>query len=152
MLELWTDGGVIQVNPSPVGLVWSWVLIEDGKLSACDWGKLTPEEIGMPTCSNNNAELYAAVRGLEYMEDCSAFTWYTDSQVTIRRLTERTKMKGVPEWLALRTKALRRDWNVVLVAGHPTKAELKAGKANRNGHMVSKWNKLVDELCGRAKG
>ena len=152
-MNLWTDGGCCGHNPSPVGLVWAWALVDTDKLIRCDWGKLTVEEIGMPTASNNFAELYAAVRGLESLPYPFEGKWHTDSLTTLRRLSGGSKFNGIPGWLKRRATDLWRKFHYkgVLVAGHPTKNELREGKAKRNGHPVSKWNVLVDELCNRAK-
>ena len=152
-LQLFSDGGLVGANPSPVAGTWAWCLVGDGKLIACDWGLIYPDDLGLPAVTNNVSELYAAVRGLE--ANPTVGEWLTDSQVTLRRLTKGGKFKGVPAWLVDRSAKVRKRrvenrWKATLLAGHPTRAELASGFARRNRHPVSVWNVLCDQLCGRA--
>jgi ribonuclease HI len=144
----------VKKNPSPFGGTWAWVLTEDGKVLDKDSGKLFPNG-GKPT-SNNFSELFAATEALEAMPDnFFGGILYTDSRITLLRLTTSNSFKGIPDWLRIRTLDLRRNrkWKVVLVAGHPTKIELKQGFRKRNGLPTSKWNQWCDRECTRlAKG
>lgn len=152
-LQLFSDGGCVGKNPSPVAGTWAWCLIEDDGLIACDWGLIYPDDLGTPAVSNNQTELLAAVRGLE--ANPAVDEWLTDSLMTLRRLTKGGKFSGVPRWLIdrsakVRERGVENKRKVTLLAGHPTRDELRKGFAGRNDHPVSRWNVLCDRLCKRA--
>ncbi len=95
------------------------------------------------------AELLAAIRGISALPKGWDGTVYTDSKVTMWRLTTGKAFNGIPNSLRLQTLKLRknRKWRVELVAGHPNEEELKTGYAVRNGLPVSKWNVACDLRC-----
>ncbi len=152
--SLFVDGGVIGANPSKLGGTWSWCLVQDGVIREQDSGLISCEDLEIKTISNNYTELFAALKGI-----ASVTTWncrwdgtvYTDSLITLRRITNGLKFNGIPNSMRLEALHLRRfrRWKVVLIAGHPTKAELESGVARRNGNPVSKWNVFCDEECKR---
>lgn len=149
-MELYTDGGVIGRNPSAIGGTWAWCLVDDGEVIREGSGIITPNDISKSTVSNNDTELYAAVRGLEAVGPNFDGVWFTDSKVTIHRLTSHPKFTGCPLWLRKRAEQLRdaRKWTVILLGGHPTKADLKIGKMT-DGSPVSEWNVRCDKECCR---
>lgn len=67
----------------------------------------------------------------------------------MHRLTGSERFNGVPQWLRLRALEARRarKFKVKLLAGHPTRKELLAGKKERNGLPVSEFNVMCDEKC-----
>lgn len=149
--SIFCDGGVVNVNPSPIGGTWAWVAV-DGLVSLSKAsGIITPKEMGLHTISNNLAELYAAVMALEATPEFAG-TLYTDSKITMHRLLESTSFKGIPLPLRKRCVDLRRErkWTICLVAGHPTKEELAVGYSKRNDLPVSPWNVMVDRMCQEA--
>jgi hypothetical protein len=102
----------------------------------------------------------AALNALQSVEDFCG-TLYTDSQVTLRRLTNGTGFAGIPNYLREHVLELRRNrkWQVKLLAGHPTKRDLargykiknrksaKTGKIKERQVPVSKWNVHCDKQC-----
>ena len=147
--DFYTDGGCIKKNPSALGGTWSWCLVDkNGKRLDCAAGIITPKDIGLPTVSNNVAELYATLMALESAPKGWAGILYTDSKVTLLRLTTSDKFNGVP--LVLRDKCLRlrrwRQWSVVLLGGHPSKSDLEVGYDHR-GLPVSRHNQFCDDRC-----
>lgn len=156
VLHAYCDGGVIGPNPSRMGVTWAycWVGAGDVRLSAAS-GVVEPADFGMEKLTNNHSELYAAVRCLEALGPDWRGTLHTDSLVTLNRLVRRQPgFENCPQWLINRTLAVRRHrkWDVLLVAGHPTKDEIRTGFARRNGLPVSQWNVLCDKLCTAAAG
>lgn len=151
--ELYTDGGVIGKNPSKLGGVWGWVLVEADQIIRFGSGIITPADIGEKSITNNLTELLGAVRGLEAMGENWNGVWHTDSQITMFRLIRPSSKHSVPKWLEGRIKALaiHRKWTHQMVGGHATKAELAAGIRKRNGFKTSKWNSWVDKLCNQTK-
>jgi hypothetical protein len=148
LIELFTDGGNVGKNPSQAG-TWAWCLVVDGRLTQHDSGWMEADDAGMASISNNFAELYAAVRGMEQTDEKG--TWWTDSRVTLLRLSVKgTKFNGVPDWLERRAKRLVGRWVPMLCGGHPTKDELKRGRRT-DGAIVSRWNVLCDKLCNERK-
>lgn len=149
--DLWTDGGTLGRNPSPIGGVWAWTLVnERGVKLECDSGGFEPKALDMPTLSNNVMELYAALRGLVEMPQGWAGFLYTDSKITWYRLASSDSFKGVPPKLkdmCLQLRA-RKMWTPLLVAGHPTKEDLLVGY-NRKGLKASTHNQWCDHECRR---
>lgn len=154
---IFTDGGVILKNPSTHGGTWAFCWVDadcTGERTLERSGRVTPAGIGLPTVTNNVTELLAAVEGLESAPDGWAGTLYTDSLVTLRRVeqTERqAKLNGVPEALCVRLAAVKSRlgaYSVVLLGGHPTRAELLEGK-RRDGLPCSPHNVWCDLACGR---
>jgi ribonuclease HI len=152
MESLYTDGGVLRANPSPHGLTWAWVLVgKDDQIVREASGLMMTPQLGLPTASNNVAELFAMWHALESMAVGWQGVVYTDSLITLRRITaEKTKYNGVPDWLRKNIEQARQKnkWTVELLGGHPSRAELAAG-VRKDGARVSKWNVHVDEECGR---
>lgn len=150
-LDLYCDGGIIGRNPSKFGGTWAWCLIRGGRKIRYGSGIVTPKDIGMPFVTNNLTELLAAVRALESTGEL--LTLWTDSKVTMYRLQNglRRNDSSVPPWLRKRTQKLHNNqqWQIKLVAGHPTKEELTDGKSKRNGLIVSVWNVWCDRECSQ---
>ena len=127
--------------------------IPEEKILRCNSGIILPEEAGTKAVTNNVTELLAAAKALTAMGPLWTGILHTDSFVTLRRLLGGSKFSGVPQWLRLLALGLRRNegkarkWDVSLVAGHPTKKELAAGRRERNGLPVSKWNVWCDKKC-----
>jgi ribonuclease HI len=99
--------------------------------------------------TNNHAELTAVIMALESLPEGWAGTLYTDSENTVRWLNRRGRSPKVTP--ATRTRlvaALDRvgDFRKVLVAGHPTYADLDRG-CREDGVPVSRFNVRCDELC-----
>lgn len=150
--SLYTDGGCIGANPSPIGGAWAWCLVRDGVKVKHDSDIIVAGEDCHPDeITNNYTELYAAVMGLEAMGKNWRGTLYTDSLVTKSRITDGVSFNGIPNSLRSAILDLRRGrrYKVVLLAGHPTRKELAAGVARRNGNPVSKWNVWCDRECNR---
>jgi hypothetical protein len=93
--------------------------------------------------------MLAAVQAMEALPDGWHGTLYTDSQVTLLRLTSGRSFNGIPDALVARLRAAQARlgrYGVVLVGGHPTRAELHAG-FRKDGLPVSWHNVFVDRLC-----
>lgn len=153
-LDLYTDGGVIGVNPSTIGGTWAWCLVDATGQRVCEYsGVITPVDAQMPAITNNLTELYAIVRGREALPYAWSGTVYSDSWVSLQRVFLAAKLKNVPPWLIERLQKLQRDgwfsdcsWQ--LLDGHPTKAQLAAGVGKR-GAPVSIHNVFCDAECQR---
>jgi hypothetical protein len=153
-LDLYTDGGVIGVNPSPIGGTWAWCLVDvTGKRVQCDSGIITPADAQLPGVTNNLTELLAIIKGREALPYAWSGTIHSDSWVSLQRVFLAAKLKNVPPWLVTRLHTLQRDgwfsgcsWK--LLDGHPTKAQLAAGVGKRGG-MVSIHNVFCDAECTR---
>lgn len=155
---LFSDGGCVGPNPSPIGGMWAFchVSYDMNTLVYSDTHIITPEEVGLPTVSNNVSELYAAIRALEYVPAGHHVTLHTDSVITLRRVLNplNAGMVGVPDLLQERlVGAAQRlgEIKVILVGGHPTKAELASGVKQKNGLPVSRWNVLCDQTCNTTR-
>lgn len=154
--RLYCDGGVIGRNPSPHGGTWAFYYLIGGNDDDPTFLKqsslVTPDMAGLPMITNNYTELLAAVCGMEVLPGGWDGTIYTDSHVTLCRLVNPgAGMKGIPDDLQARLAACKArlgDFRCVLLDGHPTTAQLAAGKGKR-GNPVSKWNVLCDKECTR---
>lgn len=152
---LYTDGGVIGRNPSSVGGTWAWCQVdENGVLGRWLSGIVEPIAAGLATITNNYTELLAAVEGLEKLPASWDGTVYTDSQVTLYRISKdraKAKYNGIPAELVARVKTAKERlgaYKVVLLGGHPTRAELAAG-VRKDGYPCSQHNVFCDKLCGQ---
>lgn len=164
--HLWTDGGVILVNPSTIGGTWAFRLVAATYITDVAGGVLhsdgvemersglvLPADLGMIAVSNNITELLAVIEGLEAMPPGWSGTIYTDSQVTIRRVMQTTAKppEGLTAAILERLDAARArvgPFNMSLVGGHPTKKEVLAG-VRKDGKPVSIHNVWADKECGR---
>lgn len=152
---VFSDGGVIQVNPSPVGGMWAFAHVTDDQVIRSWSGFITPAEICLDAVSNNVTEFYALLRGLEELPPDWTGVVYTDSWVTLCRFKNPRKasMKGIPDlWRQRAVDAVDRFYKelppkFVLLGGHPTKAELASGARKKDGLPVSKHNVFCDKLC-----
>jgi ribonuclease HI len=154
MIDVYCDGGVIQVNPSPIGGTWAYVIVDqDGVEVRRAFGVVTPAEIGMPAVTNNFTEFFAALQAFYFLPKGWAGRLHTDSNVTrLRLIYPNAKMNGIPNpWQELLRyfRSHLGGFNVTLLDGHPTKAQLEKGVGKR-GNPVSKWNVLCDKLCTEA--
>jgi ribonuclease HI len=155
-VKLYADGGVINSNPSQLGGTWAWVHVDElGKLVRWDAGVITPKEASVEAVSNNLTELLAVVNAIAATPPGWSGVICTDSKVTAMRITKGfiPHDPSVPRWLRRKLWGLkeRRRWRVVLVRGHPNKAELEAGWSQ--GLPVDKWNVWCDKKCNQlAKG
>lgn len=160
--ELYADGGVCGMNPSPVGGVFAWTFVDpDGRQFVSGSGHVTADELGVPTVGNNVTELLAVLVPLTLLPHGWPGRVYTDSGVTLTRFVSqmwdgKTKLIGVPESIravfvreCARIKIVRTRWT--LLGGHPTKEDLARGRRDNGGLPVSKWNQWCDDECGREK-
>ena len=151
IVALYADGGVIAVNPSPIGGTWAYALVDEaGERVRTAAGVLTAESCGHPV-TNNVTELLAIVSGLEALPADWAGTVYSDSWVSLQRVFLAAKLNNVPQWLVERLQILQKSGRLAnldytLLDGHPTRAQIEAGIGKR-GHPVSKWNVWCDQQC-----
>jgi ribonuclease HI len=154
---VYCDGGVFRPRRCEVGS-WAWVATDrDDQEVACQYGWVecgpsTPDGI-----TNNLSELTAVMASLVWM--CKATPRWSgrlcsDSQVTLGRVSQGWKMRGVPQrWVERVAEILERvgDIEFVHLKGHPTRADLAAGfKLSSRGdrtYPVSHHQVKCDRLC-----
>jgi len=157
VVSAYTDGGIIGKNPSTIGGSWAYVFLNgDGRnVGECS-GVVTPEDIGLPAITNNLTELFAAVQAMCDLPDGWAGTIFTDSYVTLCRISKkfpRPKFNGIPaelRELCLSQRYRLGAYGVELLAGHPTADDLRRGRKKGTNLPVSVWNVHVDKKCGAA--
>lgn len=149
-LCLWTDGGVIQRNPSPFGGTFAWVRTENGVEVACAAGLLLPADIKMPVVTNNNSELYALIDGIVCLPENWHGTVYTDSQIALNWVKYKKQSNAIPAWLREAMQLVLSDaeqkgvhLEYQHIKGHPTEEEL----ADETANGVSHYNVRCDALC-----
>jgi ribonuclease HI len=153
MLQLYTDGGVIYKNPSPIGGTWAWVLVDDDRVIGQRANVITPPLMKSDSVTNNQTELLSVIYGLQQIRHFEEnLIIYSDSKVTLGRVFGKFPFNNIPEWM---TRLLRREqtrlenfrkFKYVHLDGHPTKAQLEQGFGKR-GNPVSKYNVLCDQMC-----
>ena len=152
MNQLFADGGVININPSPIGGTWAYRILADGVVVCEVSGVITPGQAKLPTISNNLTEMCALVAGLRALPSDWIGTVYSDSQVSLGRVFLDWKWNNIPAWLHAKYQEGQKrlvNWEKiqwVLLDGHPTRAHLAAGIGKR-GHPVSEHNKWCDQAC-----
>lgn len=129
MNELYTDGGVCGINPSPLGGAWAWRLVVDGVVRVSTSALVRPgREVPGPV-TNNQTEYLAVLDALESMPDGWSGRVCSDSRVTLGRVFQRWTTKGLPEaWIARMAVARARLGPLTFrrLDGHPTRAQLAA--------------------------
>jgi ribonuclease HI len=143
------DGGVILANPSPVGLTWAWCGVDSA-------GSRVIEHSGyilLPGkwSTNNQSEQIAICLALEGMKDGWAGVVHSDSSIALGRIFEQYKYTNIPQNVIDRTiHSVKRlgKMTYVLMQGHPTKRELKAG-IGKSGRPVSIHQVWCDKECHR---
>ena len=155
MLTLYTDGGVIRKNPSPIGGTYAWILLDGGSVMDKGFGTISPDRMGTLFVTNNQTELYAVLKGLDAVYKDEVIKICSDSQITLGRLFEGYAFNNIPKWmkddLVKEQNRLSRffDFSYELLDGHPTKAQIKSGTGKR-GHPTSEWNVWCDKKCNEA--
>lgn len=151
---LYADGGVIGGNPSEIGGTWAWRHVGlDGEINSGS-GVIAPREAGLAVVTNNLTEMLAVLKGLQALPDGWQGVVYSDSNVTLGRVFRGWKWANIPTWVhdLYRQQVERLAWSsidFVLLAGHPTAAQLAAG-TGRHGYPVSEHNVWCDKACRRA--
>lgn len=153
-VALYTDGGCVRANPSKIGGTWAWCAVNA-------FGKRIAESSGFRPwlrgdnpvgITNNFMELMAAVLALEAMPGGWSGTLYTDSSLTLHRLTTpNAPFRNIPIAWVRRAAAAVSDlgaFRVVLLSGHPTREELRQGFSVEGKH-VSEHNRWADKECAR---
>jgi ribonuclease HI len=156
IVALYADGGCIARNPSPLGGTWAFCQVDAAGQRLGGWGGVLPAPPG-GTISNNLTEFVAAVLALESVPVGWTGTLYTDSNVTRGRLVDGWALNGLPqEWIKRGAAALQRHthhghltFRAVLLQGHPTAADLRAGVGAKRGLPVSVHNCWCDHECQR---
>lgn len=150
---LYADGGVIRCNPSPIGGMYAWCIVQANERVKCGSGIVTPDQIGLDLVTNNFTEYLALVSGLEQLPEGWSGQVCSDSQNALGRLFDGWKVNGIPASLIQRAYAALKRLDVpnikpILLCGHPTQAELRIGFGKR-GYPVSQHNVWCDTECQR---
>lgn len=143
---IYADGGCVGPNPSPLGVTWAFCWVRGGRVVFEASGVVEPADLGRAEATNNDAELLAACRALESVGPDWAGCLYSDSNVTICRLSGSPAEK-LPDWARGRVlKLRRRPCRKQLLGGHPNKKALALGWDDR-GLPVSEFQVYCDEKC-----
>lgn len=154
---LYCDGGVILKNPSTIGGTWAVRLVAAGQVVRDASGTITPAEAETTAITNQLAELYSLVRGLEQLPPDWVGVVFSDCECALGRAFMGWRWSNLPAWLHHRYQAARArlvHWSEighVLLDGHPTRAQLAAGIGKR-GHLVSEHNRWCDLACQAEAG
>lgn len=152
IIACYSDSGMVgSKNPSDLGVSWAWChVVKPGIRSVYASGVITPAELGFKFLGNNLGEFAAAARCLRALPDGWSGEFGCDSRITLGRLFEGWEADGLPPgWVQAARANLERLGEVrpVLIAGHPTKRDLAAGK--KGDLSVSLHNVWCDEECTR---
>lgn len=139
IFELYTDGGVIERNPSRVGGSWAYALIAGDRIIRENGEIIQPllMQAG-ETVTNNQTELLACIVGIResWQAGYRISTLYTDSQVTLGRLSQGWSLKNIPAWMIKQLREIQRDPRFALIHFELVK-----------GHAGNKWNEYCDHKC-----
>jgi hypothetical protein len=149
---VYTDGGLIKKNPSPIGGSWAWCAVDsEDRLS----GNIVASYGGgciKPGITNNTVEYIAAVLAFEALPEGWSGLWLPDSENAVTRLLYGGLCVGLPAKVKIRGDAAVKRLGAIkvqMLGGHPTKKDLITGIRARDGKLVSKWNVWVDQECKR---
>lgn len=149
--EIFCDGGVVGPNPSQLGGVWAfcWVDEKGNRIKEVS-GVVSPDQVGLPTITNNLTELLAVLFAIQSISRDWSGNIHTDSRVTYLRFTSSWKFNGIPAPVRRAVVYLKQkphNWRMVLIAGHPTQADLEKGF--KGDYPVSEHNVWADMECNR---
>jgi ribonuclease HI len=156
---IFADGGVFGSSDptlrsrSYIGGVWAWCHVTRKSIALAERSGLLLPTATVPTITNNYAEYVAAVRALEALPEGAHVQVCLDSEITIGRLFYKWACSGIPDKLRYRgERAVARLGSArpILLDGHPTRAQLAAGRGSR-GYPVSRHNVWCDTACNREK-
>lgn len=137
-VEIYIDGAC-SGNPGPIG----FAAIYQGKNGVL--GKSGYDS--NPKCTNNQAELRAAIIGLSALKNPCKVTFYTDSQYVTNGY------KHSEEWLTAEGRLNRELWMELISAVKNGKHEIRFVKVK--GHANVQLNEIADKLakakCKEAK-
>ena len=149
MLHLFCDGGVVHVNPSPVGGTWAWVLVFEDEALNQKSGFIAPAQDNVIT--NNHTEYLAVLEALEYILESprlygeTEYTIWSDSKITLGRFSLGWRCTNIPdEWLA------QTDWlfdKIKSMDVHLHWQYVKGHVVKRKQQWEHRWNSYVDDLC-----
>lgn len=153
VVAVYSDGGLIRSNPSPIGGMWAWCHVD-----ADDWrvreesGILEPSDVEGRDVTNHHTETYALLMALEALPDGWTGRACSDSRNALRVFFGEGSLRNLPAaWRPRIGAVLRRLGRIepIRLDGHPTRAQLAAGIGKR-GAPVSEHNVRVDDLCTKA--
>ena len=154
IFDVYTDGGVIKKNPSTIGGTWAYRFVEGFPFHS-NAGTLTKTEVLGDKVTNNQTEMIAVILALLDVPHDFAGTVYSDSMITIGRMSMGYKWKNIPQWmqdLHAQNKERLVNWDKIQwvnLKGHPTKKALSTGIDESGGRPVSIHNVWCDKECGR---
>jgi ribonuclease HI len=148
---VYTDGGLLLKNPSPVGGMWAFRMV-DHEDRLLDSGVIYEFSAGIikPGITNNVTEYIAAAKAFELLPEGWSGIWRPDSEVTIERFLGRYPGMNLPRAVKLRGErawARLNNVQIELLGGHPTKKELISGFRKKDGKPVSIHNVWCDKAC-----
>ena len=146
----WDGNGV--GSRSTIGGAWAYCYVNPYNVRVQEASGMLLTTKSWPTVTNNYSELVAVLKAMQGLPDGWAGTLYSDSQVTLGRISGVYQgWAGIPSKLYNLVNAERERlgaFQLVLLDGHPTQAQLQARKGKR-GNLVSKHNVWCDEQCKR---
>ncbi len=157
-VAVYADGGVVEVNPSPLAGVWAFCTVAaDGLRLHESSGVILPYEV-LPdpvrgqVVTNNHAEFYAVMKALTILPDGWSGSVCSDSQVTLDRISGKCRLQYLPQaWIEQVSRQLRRlgTLEYVYLKGHPTRKALTRGTYGDKQMPVSIHNVWCDQACQR---
>ncbi|HKQ91334.1 MAG TPA: hypothetical protein VJZ77_11645 [Blastocatellia bacterium] len=151
IVALYADGGCILKNPSTIGGTWAWCAVDEKGNRVIERGGVVPAT-DTREITNNHMEQIALTLALEAMPDGWSGKVYSDSQIALGRVFKGFRIRNLPANVARRSAAAVARLGrieIVLLQGHPTKADLARGIGARRGLPVSVHNVWCDAECGR---
>jgi ribonuclease HI len=151
IVALYVDGGCILKNPSTIGGTWAWCGVDEQGNRVIERGGVVPATEARPI-TNNHMEQIAITLALEAMPDGWSGKVYSDSQIALGRVFKCWRIRNLPANVAKRSAtAVARlgRIEIVLLQGHPTKADIARGIGAKRGLPVSIHNVWCDCECGR---
>lgn len=155
MISLYVDGGLIGPNGKALGGTWALRVVEERPplpdLVICEDSGIILDGGGCKI-TNNVTEMLAMVRGLQALGPDFSGRVCSDSMITLGRAFKGWRWTNIPAWMMRQYEAARRalvNWDrleAVLLAGHPTRAQLESG-IGHSGLPVSIHNVWCDQAC-----
>jgi ribonuclease HI len=154
---IYTDGGLVQKNPSPIGGSWAFRFVDsEDRLGGNVVHQFSGGRI-QPGITNNTVEFIAAVLAFRALPEGWSGVWSPDSEVTVTRLLYGGQGRGLSQaQIDWGKRAMERidvkNIKVVMLGGHPTNFDLTQGFRKKDNKLVSIHNVWADKACGIVNG
>lgn len=150
--SLWTDGGLLSRNPSPLGGSYCAIHVNpENKMVWTDRGILIPKHLGVEKITNNHTELTAVYRGIRRLPDGWKGEIVSDSECVLAWLQQEGRgmyrtWKNCPPWLQSYVELEQKR-----ILDTDGRLEYRHVEGHQESSLDHRWNCECDRICNEEK-